>query len=74
VLRLRGQGGVLQDGQPGDLYVALEVVDRAMRAEERVAGWAAPALEPARGSATLTWLLLLGLAFIAGTAVLLLFG
>jgi hypothetical protein len=73
VLRLRGQGGVLQGARPGDLFVAIELVDRAMTPDERVAGRSSPTLEPARGSATLTWLILLGLAFLASATVLVLF-
>ncbi len=72
VLRLRGQGGVHSSGLPGDLFVAVELVERPMRAEEWVAGGSA-SFESARGSATLTWLLLLGFALAAGTAVFVLF-
>jgi hypothetical protein len=74
VLRLRGQGGVLAQGQqPGDLFVAIELVERAMTPEEGVPGRRVTQ-EPAHGSATLTWLILLGLAFVAGATVLVLFG
>jgi hypothetical protein len=73
VLRLRGQGGVITGRQPGDLFVAIELVERDMTPDERVPGWSSPSLEPAEaGSATLTWLILLGLAFLAATAVLVL--
>lgn len=74
VLRLRGQGGVVPGQQPGDLFVAIELVERGMTSEERVPGWTSPSVEPAEaGSATLTWLILLGLAFLAGATVLVLF-
>jgi hypothetical protein len=77
VLRLRGQGGVFADGQAGDLFVAIELVERAMTPDERVAGWSSPRIEATRrgegGSAMVTWLILLGLALVATATVLVFF-
>jgi hypothetical protein len=72
VLRLRGQGGVLASGQPGDLFVALELVERPMRADEGIPGGGGddrPSFESIPPSAGLTWLILLGLAMVAATTV-----
>ncbi len=73
LLRLRGQGGVREGEQPGDLFVAIELVERPMSAEERVAGALAPSFDPTRGSTTLTWLLLLGFALLAAGTLALFF-
>ncbi|MFV8752499.1 hypothetical protein ACNOYE_18285 [Nannocystaceae bacterium ST9] len=75
VLRLRGQGGVLANGQPGDLFVAIELVDRAPRSDEQIeVSTSGSASEPERGSATLTWLILLGFALVAATTLIALYG
>lgn len=74
VLRLRGRGGVHEQGQPGDLFVAVELVDRPPRPEEQVshANVVSPTLATAPSS-TLTWLILLAFAMVAATTVALLF-
>jgi hypothetical protein len=73
VLRLRGQGGVLEQGQPGDLFVAVELVDRAPRPEERVSHENVVSPTLAAPSSTLTWLILLAFALVAATTVAVLF-
>lgn len=73
VLRLRGQGGIREQGQPGDLFVAVELVDRAPRPDERVeVNVVSPTL--AAPSSTLTWLILLAIALAAATVVAISFG
>lgn len=74
VLRLRGQGGRHPSGQPGDLFVALELVERPIGAQERVSGGSAPpSLESVMPSGSLTWLILLGFALLAASTVFVLF-
>jgi hypothetical protein len=76
VLRLRGQGGVFEGGRPGDLFVAIELVERAMTPDERVAGWSSPSSEAPRvrdSSGMVTGLILLGLALVATATVLVFF-
>jgi hypothetical protein len=73
VLRLRGQGGVREDGQPGDLYVVIELVERAPRPDERVLHENVVGPTLATSSSTLTWLILLAFALVAATTVALLF-
>jgi hypothetical protein len=70
VLRLRGQGGVLQGGQPGDLFVKVELVDRPPRDGERIvrSEIVRPEL-PTENVIDTTWWWLLGLAAF-GAAVL----
>lgn len=71
VLRLRGQGGVRDQAAPGDLFVAIELVDRAPRPDEQVVS--PPSTLTAAPSTTLTWLILLGFALAAAATLTLAF-
>jgi hypothetical protein len=78
VLRLRGQGGIGEEGaRPGDLLVVVELVDRPPRPDEIIS---TTALAPhARGEVAplhaAPWLLLLGLGLLgAGVLLALLLG
>jgi hypothetical protein len=78
VLRLRGQGGRRADAeQPGDLFVVIELVDRAPRAAERILRSAVARREPGsvatREGTDVTWLLLGGLALLCGGVLAALF-
>lgn len=67
VLRLRGQGGVTQDGRPGDLFVKIELVDRPPRDGERIVrSELAPSGPASQDTIDTTWYWLLGLALLAG--------
>lgn len=74
VLRLRGQGGAAEEpeGRPGDLHAIVELVDRAPTAEELPDGplVAREEAHPVLGAGRdITWMILLGLALIAGAVV-----
>jgi hypothetical protein len=67
VLRLRGQGGVAPDAQPGDLLVLVELVDRPPRDDERIVrGALVRAEQDATPTTDVTWWWLLGLALLGG--------
>jgi hypothetical protein len=69
LLRLRGQGGLAPDGQPGDLLVLVELVDRAPRDDERIVRSAVAQADDDTPTTDVTLWWLLGLA-VLGVAVL----
>jgi hypothetical protein len=66
LLRLRGQGGIAPEAQPGDLLVLVELVDRSPRDDERIVRGVS--VQPSDHAATtdVTWWWLLGLALLGG--------
>jgi hypothetical protein len=69
LLRLRGQGGVAPDSQPGDLMVLVEIVDRAPRDDERIVRGATVRADEHASTTDVTWWLL-GLAALLGAGAL----
>jgi hypothetical protein len=72
VLRLRGQGGLGADAAPGDLFVIVELVDRAPRADERIVRGATGLTSVgslARDTVDMTWWWLLALALLGGAVL-----
>ena len=72
VLRLRGQGGVREDGRPGDLMVVVQLVDRPPRDDESITREVSvPSVRSEGAVATLagvdvTWWVLLAIGVIGG--------
>jgi hypothetical protein len=69
LLRLRGQGGLAPDAQPGDLLVLVELVDRAPRDDERIVRSLVARANDEGPTTDVTWWWLLGLALL-GSGVL----
>lgn len=67
MLRLRGQGGVHDQGRPGDLFVVIELVDRPPEADELISAGAS--LVSTSGGRDMTWPILAVLALLAAATV-----